>query len=125
MKEIKKFETLGKSIYKTLKSGWTIVQDLFEGDSLSFRSDATAKKTTITNLFVPQDGSLRVTSDCSISTSCAVMNGVDLLFTAWSLADDITKIIDGAQSLSQDDVSAIKTKLFAKLVYQEEYLKFA
>ena len=120
--DVKKFESLTKSIYKTFKAGYTIIEDAVQGDSLSFRSDATAKHTKIENLYVPQDGHIRITADISMSKVCAINNGFDAIFTAISLAEDIKSIIVGIDNLSSENIQQIKSALFAKLLMQEEYL---
>ncbi len=124
VKDVGKFESLTKGIFKTFKAGYTIVEDLVQGDSFSFRSDATSKHTKIENLYVPQDGYIRVTADISASSVCAVNNGFDMIFTGISLADDVKGIIKGIDSLSEENMQQIKKTVFAKLLAQEEYLKF-
>lgn len=123
-REIEKFESLTKGIYECFKAGYTIIKDAVDGDILSFRSDSTAKCTPIEDLFVPQDGHILVTADSSISTTCSVINVFDMIFTGWSMADDVASIVKGVQSLSKDQINQLKLSVLAKLISQEEYLNF-
>lgn len=124
IRDVEKFESLTQGIVKTFKAGYTIIKDAFDKKTFSFRSKASAKETKIKNLIIPQDGFIRVTADCSVSKYCALNNGFDLMFTSWSLADDLKEIVNGISSLSHDNIEAIKGKLFLKLVLQDEYLNF-
>ena len=125
VKIIDKFESLTKGIYKSFKAGYTIVRDAIDGDSLSFRSDATSKKTEIKDLFVPQNGHIAVTADSSVSVNCAVTNTFDMLFTSWTLAGDISEFMTNISSLSNDQVKQITKTALAKMIVQSEYLKYA
>ena len=124
VKIIDKFESLTKGIYKSFKAGYTIVRDAIDGDSLSFRSDATSKKTEIKDLFVPQNGHIAVTADSSVSVNCAVTNTFDMLFTSWTLAGDISEFMTNISSLSNDQVKQITKTALAKMIVQSEYLKY-
>ncbi len=124
VKIIDKFESLTKGIYKTFKAGYTIVRDAIDGDSLSFRSDATSKNTEIKNLFVPQNGHIAVTADSSVSVNCAVTNTFDMLFTSWTLAGDISEFMTNISTLSNDQVKQITKTALAKMIVQSEYLKY-
>ena len=121
---IDKFESLTKGIYKTFKAGYTIVRDAIDGDSLSFRSDATSKNTEIKDLFVPQNGHIAVTADSSVSVNCAVTNTFDMLFTSWTLAGDISEFMTNISTLSNDQVKQITKTALAKMIVQSEYLKY-
>ena len=124
VKIIDKFESLTKGIYKTFKAGYTIVRDAIDGDSLSFRSDATSKNTEIKDLFVPQNGHIAVTADSSVSVNCAVTNTFDMLFTSWTLAGDISEFMTNISTLSNDQVKQITKTALAKMIVQSEYLKY-
>ena len=125
VQNVDRFEELTTGIFKTFKAMYLVIEDAFEGDSLSFRADARSKHTPITDLFVPQDGHIRVTCNSSISPSCAIANGIDLLFSGWSLAEDLSEIVVGKTNLTYDDSKTMKRTAFGKLLLQEEYLKFA
>ena len=121
---IDKFESLTKGIFKCAEAGWILLDNAYQGDSLSFRSSTTAKETRIKDIFVPQGGRIKVTDDVSVSVNCAVTNAFDMLFTAWSLADDIGGVIKGIKKISSENVKALTKAAMAKLLVQEEYLKF-
>ena len=123
VKNIDKYESLTKGIFKTFKTGYTIIENAVEGDIFSFRSDIDATQTTIKDLFVPQDGYILITADITKSTSCAINNGLDVVFTAWGLATDLNSIIKGVTELKSEQINKIKDVAFSKLLLSEEYLK--
>ena len=129
VEQIDKFEQLTKSIYNTIKAGYIVVSDLATGDYLSFRSDSTAKCTKISNLFVPQDGFIRITKDVSVSGTCAVINAFDYIFSAYSLVKDGSDLITGIKGYSaqevKDKMAKVTLDTLKKLILSEEYLKIS
>ncbi len=123
VKDIQKFESLTKGIYETFEAGYTIIKDAVEGDTFSFRSEATSKCTEIKDLYVPQDGMIKITADITSSKSCLIDNMIDLLFTGLSLSDDIKSFVKGVDSFNEDSIGEIKAAVFAKWLASEEYIK--
>lgn len=125
VKIIDKFESLTKGLWKTAVAGWTVIEDIKDGDTLSFRADTTAKHTEIKNLYIPQDGCIRVTADSSISVSCAIVNAFDIAFTCWTFVSDANQFISGISKFDRDSAKALTKTALTKLMAQEEYLNFA
>ena len=120
-----KYELMTTSLWKTYKTGWIVVGDAVTGKIFDFRSELYTKKTTISDLFVPNDGYIRVTCDTSISSICALDSFVDMVFSALSMAENVSDFISGANSLSKNDVKNIVKTINAKLLLQKEKKEFS
>ena len=115
---IDKYEGTGTGILETLSTGWSMITEAFKGDSFSFRGVSFSKETKIKDLFVPQDGFVRITNDSAVSTTCFVLNLFDLVLTGGSLIKDI-------KSFSELETEEIKRELLGRFVANEYYLKTA
>ena len=115
---IDKYQGTGTGILETVGTGWSMVTEAFKGDSFSFRGVSFSKETKIKDLFVPQDGFVRITNDSAVSTTCFVLNLFDLVLTGGSLIKDIT-------SFSELETEDIKRELLGRFVANEYYLKTA
>ncbi len=120
---VEKHEIMTTSLWKTYKAGWVIVGDAVTGKIFDFRSELYTKKTSVTDLFVPIDGYVRVTCDSSISTVCAMDNLVDLAFTSVSMANNVERFITGCKKLSSDDVKLLVKAINSEMV-RAGYINF-
>ncbi|MBP3696271.1 MAG: leucine-rich repeat protein, partial [Clostridia bacterium] len=115
---IDKYEGTGTGLLETLGTGWSMLTEAFKGDTFSFRGVSFSKETKIKDLFVPQDGYVRITNDSAVSTTCFVLNLFDLVLTGGSLVKDV-------YSFTDLEIKEIEKELLGRFVASEYYLKTA
>ncbi len=117
-KKIEKFEDAGTGLMETLETGWNMLTEIFTWDSFSFRGVSFSKETKIKNLYVPQDGYVKITNDSAVSTMCFVLNLFDAVLTGASMIKDVW-------NFTSSEIGEIENTLLGEFVKNEYYLKFA
>ena len=119
LRQVEKIDKFASSddIVGVFADGWFLLKDMYEGELLTFKQDSTNKETHI-KVFVPQEGSIRVTNDSAVSTSCFILN----LFDAISSAGGV---VSGTSSLNEAQIEILDKKILEKFIYNTFYMETA
>ncbi len=85
------------SVAGTFVEGWYLLEDSIKGEALTFKARQANKHTPI-DVWVPQDGYIRITNDSAVSTTCWLLNLVDAVLSAGNVMEGATGILSAEQT---------------------------
>lgn len=116
VEKIDKFSN-GSSIIGVFKDGWNLAKSFYHGEAMTFKGSQIAKCTSV-EVFVPENGFIRITNDSAVSTTCFLVNLFDAIMTAGGIIGDTA-------SLTPKQIDIVDKAVLKKFISNTYYLEFA
>lgn len=101
----------------TFIDGYYLLEDAFKGEAMTFKGSQIAEETLI-DIFVPNNGYIRITNDSAVSTSCYLLNLFDAILSSGG-------IVSGTESLTEEQIDLVGKKAISKFISNTYYLETA